>query len=74
LWNAVAPLELVKYIIGELSVIRGAPFFRDVRSRCRPWLFYLMRWGYGREHSYLRTQLDDCKEKLKARRRSLRVM
>jgi hypothetical protein len=24
-----------------------------------------MTWGYGREHSYLRTQLDDYKEKLK---------
>jgi hypothetical protein len=53
-------LELVKYIIGELSVIRGDPvsFGLSVLA-VGLLLFYLMTWGYGRETSYLRTQLDD---------------
>jgi hypothetical protein len=59
-------VELIKYIIGEFSVIRGAPVsFGLSIIAVGLLLFYLMTWGYGRENSYLRTQLDDYKEKLK---------
>src|SRR5882762_3105406 len=59
-------MELVKYIIGEFSVIRAAPVSFGLSVIAVGLLiFYLMTWGYGRENSYLRTQLDDYKEKLK---------
>jgi hypothetical protein len=49
LWNAVAPLELVEYIIGELSVVRGAPVSLGLSVLAVGLLlFYLMTWGYGR--------------------------
>jgi hypothetical protein len=59
-------MDLVKYILGELAVIRGAPvaFLLSLLATSLL-IFYLMTWGYGRENSYLRTQLDDYKEKLK---------
>jgi hypothetical protein len=59
-------MDLVKYILGEFSVIRGAPvaFVLSVVA-VGLLIFYLMSWGFGRENSYLRTQLDDYKEKLK---------
>lgn len=59
-------MELVRYILGELSVIRGAPvaFILSIVA-AGILIYYLMTWGYGRENSYLRTQLDDYKEKLK---------
>jgi hypothetical protein len=51
LWNAVAPLERVKYIIGELSVMRGAPVSSGLSVLAVGLLlFYLMRWGYGQEN------------------------
>lgn len=59
-------MELIKYIIGEFSVIRDAPVSFGLSVIAVGLLiFYLMTWGYGRENSYLRTQLDDYKEKLK---------
>jgi hypothetical protein len=59
-------MDLLKYIIGEFSVIRGAPVSFGLSVIAVGLLtFYLMTWGYGRENSYLRTQLDDYKEKLK---------
>jgi hypothetical protein len=59
-------MELLKYIIGEFSVIRSAPVSFGLSVIAVGLLiFYLMTWGYGRENSYLRTQLDDYKEKLK---------
>jgi hypothetical protein len=59
-------MDLAKYILGEFSVIRGAPIaFMLSIIAVGSLLFYLMSWGYGRENSYLRTQLDDYKEKLK---------
>ncbi len=59
-------MDLAKYILGEFSVIRGAPIaFMLSIVAVGSLIFYLMTWGYGRENSYLRTQLDDYKEKLK---------
>jgi len=59
-------MDLLKYILGEFSVIRGAPIaFILSLVAASLLIFYLMTWGYGRENSYLRTQLDDYKEKLK---------
>jgi hypothetical protein len=59
-------MDLIKYILGEFSVISGAPiaFILSIIA-VSLLIFYLMRWGYGRENSYLRTQVDDYKEKLK---------
>src|SRR5882757_163460 len=59
-------MDLLKYILGEFSIIRAAPVaFVLSLVAASLLIFYLMTWGYGRENSYLRTQLDDYKEKLK---------
>ncbi len=59
-------MDLLKYILGEFSVIRAAPVAFVLSLVATSLLiFSLMTWGYGRENSYLRTQLDDYKEKLK---------
>jgi uncharacterized protein YxeA len=59
-------MDVLKYIIGDFSVIRGAPIALILSLAAASLLiFYLMTWAYGRENSYLRTQLDDYKEKLK---------
>ncbi|HEV7407499.1 MAG TPA: hypothetical protein VGO01_03340 [Bradyrhizobium sp.] len=59
-------MDLVKYILGEFSVISGAPVaFILSLVAVGLLIFYLMSWAFGRENSYLRTQLEDYKEKLK---------
>ena len=59
-------MDLIRYVTGEFSVIGGAPvsFFLSIVA-VGLLIFYFMSWGYGREISYLRTQLEDYKEKLK---------